>query len=411
MPDKSLREEDLHQFIGTEHWYRHGLLASITFTDGAKYVADKGGAYWLLDEIALAQKFNTAVAAEPFQVWKLLVSQSEGILTCDDGDNHVVYTKPIPFTDFPLPEIKLYFVDNVILCCRPSIDSPPASTLKRLPHPRLRKGIRVHAPIYAVQRIRCLRGGSQSQLLRASDGGFYVTKALKNPQHVRVPANEMLASRLGQLLGLPMPRVEPIEVSEWLIANTSELSIELAGSSISWKPGLHLASLYVDDPSNAFVSDYLPEKLLEGVKNLPDFARVLVLDKWTCNSDGRQAVFSRKSNQRHYHATFIDQGYCFNDGEWTFPDSALRGVYARKVVYEHLRGWDAFEPALRRAEEIDVTAIWQIAAALNPEWYEFDRPGLDRLVETLYQRRRYIRDLITSFRESTRNPFPNWVDN
>jgi hypothetical protein len=35
--------------------------------------------------------------------------------------------------------------------------------------------------------------------------------------------------------------------------------------------------------------DYLPRELLQGVGNLSDFARVLVLDKWTCNSDGRQA--------------------------------------------------------------------------------------------------------------------------
>lgn len=267
------------------------------------------------------------------------------------------------------------------------------------------------ASLYAVQQIRRLRGGSQSQLLRASDGAFYVTKALNNPQHVRVLANEMLASRLGHVLGLPMPRVEPIEVSEWLIANTSELCIEHSNSSISWKPGVHLASLYVDDPSNAVVTDYLPQNLLEQVQNLRDFARVLVLDKWTCNSDGRQAVFSRNGKQRHYHATFIDQGYCFNAGEWDFPDSALRGVYARNIVYEQVRGWDAFEPALTRAEEIDVDAIWQIAAALSPEWYEFDRAGLDRLVDTLYQRRRNIRDLITAFRESSRAPFANWVNN
>ncbi len=30
--------------------------------------------------------------------------------------------------------------------------------------------------IAAIQHVRCLRGGSQSQLLRASDGLYYVTK-------------------------------------------------------------------------------------------------------------------------------------------------------------------------------------------------------------------------------------------
>lgn len=115
MSIKTLEPRDLGQFTGSENWYQHGLVRSITYTDGAKYVADHGGAHWLLDEIALAQKFNAAVRNEPFQVWKLTVSDSEGLLTCDDGDGKVVYTKQIPFTDFPLPEIKFYFTDNVIL--------------------------------------------------------------------------------------------------------------------------------------------------------------------------------------------------------------------------------------------------------------------------------------------------------
>ena len=48
-------EADLRQFTGSEHWYRHGLVRDILFTDGAKYLADHGGAYWLLDEIACAR--------------------------------------------------------------------------------------------------------------------------------------------------------------------------------------------------------------------------------------------------------------------------------------------------------------------------------------------------------------------
>lgn len=60
MPINKLNPEDLDQFIGSEHWYRHSLVRSITYTDGAKHVVDHGGAYWLLDEIALAQKFSAA---------------------------------------------------------------------------------------------------------------------------------------------------------------------------------------------------------------------------------------------------------------------------------------------------------------------------------------------------------------
>ena len=116
MTEKTLKAEDLRQFTGTEHWYRHGLVRDILFTDGAKYLADHASAYWLLDEIALAQRGSNRVAAEAFQVWKLTVNPDHtATLTCDDGNGNVVASKTIPFTDFPLPEVTLYFTDKTIL--------------------------------------------------------------------------------------------------------------------------------------------------------------------------------------------------------------------------------------------------------------------------------------------------------
>lgn len=263
--------------------------------------------------------------------------------------------------------------------------------------------------ISAIQHLRALRGGAQSHLLRASDGNCYVTKFQNNPQHIRVLANEILATRLGLALGLPMPRVGAIEVSEWLIQHSDALHINLAGRNIPCQSGKQLASLYADQENVGLTHDYLPTCLLETVANLRDFARVLVLDKWTCNSDGRQAIFWRETPRtQRYTATFIDQGYCFNAGEWSFPDCPLRGVFANNCVYKDVRGWDAFEPALSRAERMDAHEIWQLAADIPEEWYEWDKDGLKRLVETLYARRSIISKLISEFRKSSRNPFPNW---
>jgi hypothetical protein len=126
-----------------------------------------------------------------------------------------------------------------------------------------------------------------------------------NPQHIRVLANEMLATRLGLALGLPMPRVEVIEISDWLIGHTEDLGIQLAGQRILCRSGKQLGSLYVGSPGMTL--DYLPQELLGRARNVADFARVLVLDKWACNPDGRQAVYVRKtSRSRRYSATFID---------------------------------------------------------------------------------------------------------
>ena len=108
-------EVELRNFTGSEHWYRHGLVRTILFTDGAKHVADEGGAYWLLDEIALAQRYDKRVMAEEFQVWVLKVNADRAAtLTCGDGNNNTVYTKEIPFTDFPADEITLWFANNTI---------------------------------------------------------------------------------------------------------------------------------------------------------------------------------------------------------------------------------------------------------------------------------------------------------
>src|ERR1700742_2307076 len=103
-------------------------------------------------------------------------------------------------------------------------------------------------PVEAVQHIRRMRGGAQSHLMRADDGHFYVVKFRNNPQHLRVLANEMLATRLAKLVGLPVPGTEVVEASDWLIEHTPELSIQLAGSAIRCVPGLQFGSRYVVSP-------------------------------------------------------------------------------------------------------------------------------------------------------------------
>jgi hypothetical protein len=113
---KTLTKEALAQFTGSENWYRHGLVRDVLFTDGVKHVVDAGGAYWLIDEIALAQRYEKAVAGEEFQVWKLTVKDDQSaMLACDDGNGNIVYSKRIPFTDFPLEEIAFYFANKTLL--------------------------------------------------------------------------------------------------------------------------------------------------------------------------------------------------------------------------------------------------------------------------------------------------------
>ena len=60
--------------------------------------------------------------------------------------------------------------------------------------------------VVAVQAIRRMRGGAQSQLMLGADGQLWVVKFQNNPQHRRVLANELIATRLAEAIGLTVPK-------------------------------------------------------------------------------------------------------------------------------------------------------------------------------------------------------------
>lgn len=75
--------------------------------------------YWLIDAIASYQwqPLTKTEAMWDKQIWKLTVSGSSAILTCQayNSDEECI-RQEIEYTDFPLPEITLY--------CRASAMSP-----------------------------------------------------------------------------------------------------------------------------------------------------------------------------------------------------------------------------------------------------------------------------------------------
>ena len=114
---------------------------------------------------------------------------------------------------------------------------------------------------------------------------------------------------------------------------------------------------------------------------------MLVFDKWTCNTNGRQTVFFEATAQRAaaavagagevseggdaqrstYKTVMIDQGFCFNAGEWNFPDAPLRGLYARNRVYEGVTGIESFAPWLERMEKrISESVLGELADEIPP---------------------------------------------
>jgi hypothetical protein len=88
----------------------------------------------------------------------------------------------------------------------------------------------------------------------------------------------------------------------------------------------------------------------------------------------------------------------------------LRGIFTRNDVYKCVTGWDSFEPWLSNIESFPESSLWRLAEAIPPEWYGSASDELQRLLTQLLNRRPRVRELILAFKNSSRNPFPNWKE-
>lgn len=109
--EKELLKKELAGFTGTEAYHRCWL--GFVFTDGVKFLAEKGRCYWLLDVIG---SYQNKLEDSTFQIWELKVDKGEGVVTMrEDSNLPVRITQQIKYTDFCLDHIKLYFIDGVLL--------------------------------------------------------------------------------------------------------------------------------------------------------------------------------------------------------------------------------------------------------------------------------------------------------
>jgi len=114
-------KRELRQFTGDLERFRHSLNRQVIYTPGVQHLAERAGAYWLIDVIASwigSPDFNRAVAAdariESLHYWTLEVADARGIVQAVIEDTEPPFAmKPfieqkIPFTDFPLPELNIW---------------------------------------------------------------------------------------------------------------------------------------------------------------------------------------------------------------------------------------------------------------------------------------------------------------
>ena len=256
-----------------------------------------------------------------------------------------------------------------------------------------------HRPaVAAAKPIRRMRGGTQSYLIEADDGNFYVVKFSNNPQHPRLLVNELIASVVLRHLGIATPEWAFVTISEEFLGSHPEVCFALAHG---WRPvaaGVHFGSRYPGDPHRQTVYDFLPESLLTNVSNISDFLGALVFDKWIGNTDYRQAIFFRPDHptqlDRSFRAHMIDNGSVFGGADWRFRDSTLYGLYFSRSVYRRIQEINSIQPWLDRVATVSESLLTEAARVIPDEWLIGDRQQLEQLLFQLLRRRERLPQLL-----------------
>lgn len=274
--------------------------------------------------------------------------------------------------------------------------------------------------IRASKLIRKMRGGAQAHLVEGEDGSFYVVKFVNNPQHRRILINEWLACSFLRYLQIHVPETAIIELTPEFIADSPELYLLIGSRRVPIPPGIHFGSRLAVHPDRVAIYDFLPDKLLLKIENRVDFLGTLVFDKWTGNTDSRQAVFFRarakswtpikgKTPARiGFFAQMIDHGYAFNGPHWQFQDSPLQGLYFRLSVYDEVQSLDSFQPWLDLVAHFPVEVIDAAWKEIPRVWLEEDAEALEQLLERLLRRCPRMPDMITDLRKQRPSAFANW---
>ncbi|MDF1864418.1 MAG: hypothetical protein P1U70_06270 [Saprospiraceae bacterium] len=105
----------LDQFYGSEVFYYQPLYPQYRYTEGVKYLAEHAGVYWLLDYV-FANQLDAPIKAEGFQVWELTLNDDgSAVIRVEDGNKNEVKRYDLSFTDFPLKQYSLWFIDGTLL--------------------------------------------------------------------------------------------------------------------------------------------------------------------------------------------------------------------------------------------------------------------------------------------------------
>lgn len=219
------------------------------------------------------------------------------------------------------------------------------------------------------------------QLFRADDGRVYVVKLMNNRLGLKVLANELLACRLAELIGLCFPPGDVIHIGSNILDKSKRLKTARTPA------GLHFASRYISD------GRYVVRSNLKKVINKEQIAGVILFDHIFHNFDRtwnrRNLIISHTDDGYKIYA--IDNSHLFKRGRWNAkwlkklePQIIMNCRHAFGWLLKYYLSADDFKRYIEKFKGVTDQQVADIIGGIPREWLpdETERQALLRYILT-----------------------------
>ncbi len=105
----------LAQCSGSMIFTIHPTMEGVVYSEGVNTVVKECQANWLLLNLGMNIPFNEDLMNQEFLVIQLNVSEEKkATLIFEDGEDNILFTEEVGFTNFPLKSIQLWFTNKVL---------------------------------------------------------------------------------------------------------------------------------------------------------------------------------------------------------------------------------------------------------------------------------------------------------
>ena len=221
--------------------------------------------------------------------------------------------------------------------------------------------------IYPVKCLKRRKGKSKPHLIQCSDGHRYLVKLKNNPQGTRSLVNEYVVSKLGLLLGLPIPPASYIQISQSFIQSNPLFE------KYDFVPGNQFASLYIDGCTALSKEEPFPVR--DQIQNHAIIPGIFLFDIWVSNQDRwKNNILLQPVKEGKFYLYLIDHGDCFPEGrEWTIK-SLKKSPNLRKFrsvhqwCLEQIKSSQELYPFLDRIEHLPLDHIQMVVHSIPHDW-------------------------------------------